>query len=255
MTDLTQVNDTVQVAKSSTSFIFPAIPPYVSYIVAGICGLLLIFILFKLFYKKKPIVQAENVFVEKLVKQWKDEGKNYNAQKMLKVYNISKLKNWLDFKTMRYKLMNSLHPLSTCMVNMQLTNGTFFQFVTTIKDGGFKFDKGFYLIDDNMKQWNASSGMFMFSFHEELCFPIKTQINITDVKNSLYESHEVELETAVNPVSLQKFMESTVIQKLLAGAELEDAMRLMKTLAIITLVIVSICLLLLLKIGGLFGGK
>jgi hypothetical protein len=205
-----------------------------SYIITTIAGLGVVFVGYKLFHKKKVIPQSENAFVEKLIKEWRKDGTNYNAKKLYKVYNISKLKNWLDFKTMRYKLTNSLHPLSTCMVNMQLTNGTFFQFVTLIKDGGFKFDKGFYLIDDLQKYYISSSKMWAFDYHEELCFPIRRTINVTDIKKDLYESNEVELETAVNPVSLQKFMESTVIQKLLAGAELEDAMRMMKMIGIIT---------------------
>jgi hypothetical protein len=249
---LTEFFSTLTASNPLRSFVWYAA---YSYVITTVAGLGLVFIAYKMFHKKKVIDQSENAFVEKLIKAWREDGTNYNTKKLYKVYNISKLKNWLDFKTMKYKLSSSLHPLSTCMVNMQLTNGTFFQFVTRINDGGFKFDKGFYLIDDLQKYYISSSKMWAFDYHEELCFPIRRTINVTDIKKDLYESNEVELETAVNPVSLQKFMESTVIQKLLAGAELEDAMRMMKMLSIITLVVVSISLLILLKIAGLFGGK
>jgi hypothetical protein len=75
------------------------------------------------------------------------------------------------------------------------------------------------------------------------------------MKKIIYEDGDVELETAINPKSLQKFMESTVIQKLLAGAEMEDSMRKMKMYMIITMVITAVTLLLVLNMSGLLGGK
>jgi hypothetical protein len=227
--------------------------PELTYILIGILAIIVILVLIKIFYKPKPIPQTENAFVEKLVKHWREEGKNYNSKALYKVYVISKMKGWMDFKTLGYKLTSTLHPLSALMVNMQMENGTFYQFVTKIQDGGFKFDKGFYIFDDLQKYYSSSSNMWCCDYHESLCFPIKRTINIDEIKKNLYESHEVELETSMNPVSLQKWQESTIIQKLLAGAELEDALRLMKTLIIITLVIVTVTLLVCAKIAGFFG--
>jgi hypothetical protein len=243
--------NTVEIVKTSSIIDNPNLQ-MIYYIIIGIVFTLSILAILK-YRKKKPVEQTHNQFVEQVVKQWKEEEKNYSAKEMYKVYNISKMKNWLDFKTMKYKLTSALHPLSSVMINMQLSNGTIYQFIAEVKNGGFSFDKGFYLIDDNIKQWNVSSKIFMFSYHEELCFPIKTSINIAEVKKSLFQSNEVELETAVNPVSLDAFMRSSVIEKLLKGDAIEDGLRFIKTMSIIILIICCVILLLCFKSAKLLG--
>jgi hypothetical protein len=191
--------------------------------------------------------------MEKIVKQYR-EGNQYSSKEMLNIYDMSKAKNLLDFKAYKYKLMNKFFPLQVVLINMQLTTGQHMEFIVRIRDGGFKFDKGFYIIDDQMKYYNMSAKMWAFDYHEELCFPITRRIDVNDIKNSLIKNSDVELETAVNPVSLQKFMESTVIQKLLAGAELDKAMSLLKILMIILLIVEVINLIVSFKGAGIIGG-
>lgn len=194
-----------------------------------------------------------NEEMERIVKLYR-EGHQYKAKEMLTIYEMAKPKNMLDFKAWKYKLMNTFFPLTVVMINMQLTTGQHMEFIVSIKDGGFKFANGWYIIDDQMKYYNQSAKMWAFDYHEELTFPITRKIKVNEIKESLLTSADVELETAVNPISLQKFMESTVIQKLLAGAELDAAMALMKILLIIGLIVNIITLIVSLKAAGIIGG-
>jgi len=178
---------------------------------------------------------------------------NFDPKAVLKSYKINKKRSFLDVRGFKYKLMSKYHPLATIKVNMELSNGEMFPFVVRLTNGGFVFDDGWYIIDEKYKFYDNNAKLWCFDFHEELCFPVDKRIKISDIKKSIYEDGDVELETAINPKSLQKFMESTVIQKLLAGAEMEDSMRKMKMYMIVTMVITGVTLLLTINASGLLG--
>jgi len=181
------------------------------------------------------------------------KNQNFNPKAVLKAYKINKKKSFLDVKGFKYKLMSKYHPLATIKVNMELSNGEVMPFVVKINNGGFVFDGGWYIIDEQYKFYDNNAKLWCFSYHEELSFPVNKKIVLSDLKKVIYEDDEVELETAINPKSLQKFMESTVIQKLLAGAEMEDSMRKMKMYMIITMIITGVTLLLTVNSSGLLG--
>ena len=190
-----------------------------------------------------------------IIKGHTNSGKNFDPKETFKAYKINKNKKLFDIKGWKYRLMSKYHPLSTIKVNMELTNGDCMPFVVKVKNGSFVFDGGCYIIDEKYKYFDNNANLWCFDFHEELCFPVNKKINIGEIKSKIYEDGDIELETAINPVSLQKFMESTVIQKLLAGAEMEDSMRKMKMYMIITMVITGVTLLLTINASGLLGGK
>lgn len=179
---------------------------------------------------------------------------NFDPKAVLKAYKINKKRSFLDMRGFKYKLWSKYHPLATIKVNMELSNGEVFPFVVKLTNNGFVFDGGWYIIDEKYKYFDNNAKLWAFDFHEELCFPVNKKIKISEIKKKIYEDGDVELETAINPKSLQKFMESTVIQKLLAGAEMEDSLRRMKMYNIITLVITGVTLLLVVNMSGLFGG-
>jgi hypothetical protein len=187
-----------------------------------------------------------------LIKGRVEKEQNFEPKEIFKQYKINKNKGLLDFKGWRYKLMSKYHPLTTIKVNMELTNGETFPFVVKVIDGGFVFNEGFYILDEKYKYYDTNAKLWCFDYHEELCLPVDKKIKISEIKKTIYESGEIELESAINPVSLQKFMESNVIQKILAGAELEDSMRKMKMYLIITMIVSIVSLLLTAKSSGLF---
>lgn len=190
--------------------------------------------------------------IDKIVDNYKQKETNYKAKELFKVYDELKLNNIFDQKKLRNKLINKYFPLKTVMINMQLMNGQVMQFIVKVDNYGFSFNEGFYLIDDDCKYYNTSSKLWCFDYHEELCFPIKRTIKINNIKKEIVESDEIELETAINPVSLNGFIKSTVIQKVLAGGELEDSMRFMKTMNILNLILSAICILMLANLMGVF---
>jgi hypothetical protein len=207
----------------------------------------------KFIQRKKEPEQLPNEQIEDIVKQYRS-GKQFKAKEMLVLYEQAKPKNMLDFRGWKYKLYNKFFPASIILVNMQLTTGQHLQFMVRVRDGGFVFSGGFYIVDDQMKYYNMSAKLWAYDYHEELTFPITRKINVNELKESLLQSDDVQLETAINPVSLQKFLESSIIQKLLAGQELDAAMALMKLLMIVSLIINIVTLVVSLKAAGVFGG-
>jgi mRNA-degrading endonuclease HigB of HigAB toxin-antitoxin module len=204
--------------------------------------------------KPKQYKETELNYTQILIDRTQKD-QNFDPKAVLKAYKINKKKSFFDIKGFKYRLMSKYHPLSTIKVNMELSNGEVFPFCIRLTNGGFVFDEGWYIIDEKYKYYDNNAGLWCFDYHEELCFPVDKKINLGEMKKIIYEDGDVELETAINPKSLQKFMESTVIQKLLAGAEMEDSMRKMKMYMIITMVITAVTLLLVLNMSGLLGGK
>jgi len=203
--------------------------------------------------KKEKVVEKEKFSFKNILKGHINNDKNFNPKEVFVAYKINKNKKLTDIKGWKYRLMSKYHPLSTIKVNMELSNGECMPFVIKLTNGGFVFDGGWYIIDEKYKYYDNNANLWCFDYHEELCFPVNKKINLGEIKKKIYEDTEVELETAINPKSLQKFMESTVIQKLLAGAELEDAMGKMKMYMIVTMVITGVTLLLTINASGLLG--
>lgn len=203
---------------------------------------------------EKKRATGEKTGLLDLIRKRSESDANADPKDAFRKYSILKKKHLLDIQTWKYKLRNKHHPLSSIKVNMELSNGEVMPFVTTIKDGGFVFDKGFYIVDENAKYFDNNARMWCFDYHEELCFPVKKQIRLHAVKEEVYSGDDVELETAINPKSLQKFMESTVIQKLLAGAEMEDSLARIKMFCLVTLVVTAATLLIVINMSGLLGG-
>jgi len=193
--------------------------------------------------KKAPIDTQIEDNLEDVIKKYKEKQKNYNAKTLYKLYSVAKRKHLLDFKAWKYGITQQFNPMSSVLIHMQLTNGQHAQFITKITNNGFVFDKGFYIVDDNLKYYDVSAKLWCFDYHEELVFPIKRTIHIKELTKTIIHSNDIELDTAINPVSLQKFMESTVIQKLLSGAEMEDALRFLKTMVILTVIMSAVILL------------
>jgi len=203
---------------------------------------------------KKPTTEKEVTlnYTQVLIDRTQKDH-NFDPKAVLQSYKINKKRSFLDMRGFKYKLWSKYHPLSTIKVNMELSNGEMFPFVVRLTNNGFVFDNGWYIIDEKYKYFDNNAKMWCFDFHEELCFPVDKKIKISEIKKKIYEDGDVELETAINPKSLQKFMESTVIQKLLAGAEMEDSMRKMKMYMIVTMVITGVTLLLTINASGLLG--
>ena len=202
--------------------------------------------------KDKKIKQKKNEKLQNIIKEYKSNKNQFQAKEMLKLYNQCKPKNMFDIKGHRNKLISKYKKLSAFLINMQLSNGNTMQFIVKVTDGGFRFDKGFYIIDDELKYFMATSNMYALDYHEELCFPVSRKIEVSNLKDELIQSNDVELKTTINPVSLEYFMQSSVIQKLLSGAELDQALRFIKMGVIIIGIAVFIILLINLSLAGIF---
>lgn len=198
-----------------------------------------------IFKKKQEQEPKQSKEIKQIVTKYKNQNKQYNAKEMLKLYNVAKPKNMFDVKGHVNKFRNKYNPLSVFLINMELSNGKFMQFVIKPKDNGFKFDEGFYIIDENLKYYNETSKLWALDYHEELSFPINKRTDVKYLKDAISEIDEIGLKSAINPISLDKFMQSTVIQKLLMGAEMDATLRFLKMGIILIGLGVLICVIIL----------
>ena len=200
-------------------------------------------------------VKAKDIInlINKKVDKHKEIDEQISSQEMLKLYSDLKPENLADITKIKNKLTNQYNQLNSILVNMQMTNGEYVQFVAKInKNLGFSYNNGYYLDDDNMQYYNSSAKMCALDYHQELCFQIKRTINIIEIKDNVLISEDVKLVTAINPVSRNFFMESEVIQKVLAGGVIEESIKFQKIMIIVNLAVGCINTLLLLNVSGLF---
>lgn len=175
---------------------------------------------------------------------------NVLSKDMYKIFNVTKPLNMFHVQGHKNNLINKFNPTKSFLINMELSNGKYAQFIIKNQDGGFIFKSGYYIINEQGKKYNESARMYSLTYHEELALPINTEIDIKKVKDEI-DNRDIELNTALNPTSLSKFMTSTVIQKLLAGAEMENALSFIKMIVIINLIISVLMGLLLINMSGI----
>jgi len=138
------------------------------------------------------------------------------------------------------------------LINMELSNGHHTHFIAYITNNAFTWSKKTYVTDDTLKYYDMSSKMWCLDYHEDLTIPIKRKIDVNQIKKVVSLEGVTDVDTAINPVSLDLFMESDIIQKILKGQDLDKMFGFMKIMLIIIMFITVICLLILLNMSGAF---
>ena len=93
--------------------------------------------------------------------------------------------------------------------------------------------------------------VWCLDYHENISLPIKRDINATRIKRNIMERGVVETEQAINPKTLQQFIESQVIEKVMKGQELDAVLRFLKIMIILAVVIGVIHFGLFLQASGI----
>ena len=155
-------------------------------------------------------------------------------------------------KWKRWRL--KLQPEKSYLINMELRNGNYSTFVVYTAKNTFTYMKGEYIIDDEMKYYDVSSGLYCLDYHQDLSLPIKRKIPFNDIRKVITATGLTEVETAINPISLKHFQESNLIQGVMKGQELDEAIKQLKLLAIISAVAsAGIAIYLIVKSGAIQG--
>jgi len=142
-----------------------------------------------------------------------------------KKYDPLKPKGLLDFKGWYKKWKDNRDSTGTYLIDMELRNGMHDIFVTFSKKDSFKYKNGLYVIDNDLKYYVDSAKLWCLSYHQNCTLPIKRKIPFNDISKVVENLNGLEIESAINPYTLEKFVESQVIEKVMQGHEMSEWMK------------------------------
>ena len=169
----------------------------------------------------------------------------------LRDIDIVKGRWFRDRKQFLAKVKDKYFTHKVVVINMELLNGFHKSFVVMESDGGFKFGKGKYLLDNESKYYNTSIKMWCYDFHQAFALPIKRSIPVTDIKKAVDFSGLTEVESATNPRTLENFVKSKIAEGLFKGGKLDEWVRQIKLMSLIILIGVIVHLLLFMQKTGM----
>lgn len=173
--------------------------------------------------------------------------KNKPVQKHDFNSNKSKFFQFLDRRKTKKALKKQY---SKIMINMELENGMHRIFVVSSEDNGFKFREGKYLLDDESKYYNVENNIWCYDFHERFSIPIKRTLPIAELTKSVEEMDDMEMEYAINPLTIKRFAVSKIAEGIMKGQALDKALQFLTYVCVIgTLATVFLLLLFMFKTG------
>jgi len=168
-----------------------------------------------------------------------------------KVYSIFKRAKKLDAKALKAKLTDKFLPTKTMLIHMELRNGFHTQFLVVINNSTFKFQKGEYIVDDELKYYDVDAKLWCLDYHQDFPVPIARRIHVNKLKKVIRGAGITDIDTAFNPATLRQFIESEVIQKVMKGQEMDAVFKFLKFTTITTLILSLITVLILVQTTGL----
>lgn len=193
----------------------------------------------------KKTVEKKTVSEEKKpeVKQYPEPVKPYNVLKLEPFYTLKRWgQEWQQFNDRK----------RCVLIDMELNSGDFTTFLVREIEGGFTFKNKQYTLNPDMKRYNWDAKMYFYRFHEDLSAPVDIRINVKKIKDSMSAAGLDDIEYALNPSTLKKFLVSKVVEMILKGAELDRWMRMMFWICLFTLIASAITLIVLLGHAGVF---
>lgn len=184
---------------------------------------------------------------KKIQKVKKSVEKKVKHDTKIESYNPMKAKgkmDYFDFKFITKKIKEKLYPEKIVLINMELTNGMHKLFMVLENDSGFTWKDKKFLFDVEAKYFCIDAGLWCFDYHEEFSIPIKRQIPVNTIKKVLEASNISEVEYAANPLTLERFAISKIAEGVMKGQQIDEFLKQMKLLIIITMVATIIHLLL-----------
>ena len=166
-------------------------------------------------------------------------------------YSPTKSKSKRSFGYWKDWYMNKYHTGKVILINMELTNGFHRTFTVLEKDDGFIFRKKKYLFDDENKYYNIDATLYQFDFHEGIALPIRRKIPVTAIKKTLESTEGIDIEYAINPSTLQRFMTAKIAEGVMKGTQLDEFMKKLNMFIIVIMVAVLIHLALFLYASGI----
>jgi len=161
---------------------------------------------------------------------------------------LAKRKNWGK---------NLVDPAILLVADLQLNTGDTELHVVEVRKDSFKLFGKRYITNSEYMKFNRTLNMHVSKYHEGLSLPVNQHIDVNAVKQAIKEyanngSAEADVINNVDPIILEALVNSTIVQKVFAGAEIDKIFALIKILSIITLLVGSITMFIVLGTSGLF---
>jgi hypothetical protein len=167
----------------------------------------------------------------------RNEKKANNERDRVIKFFANKHKNML-LKNYKFKILERFFQKDVITVNMALVNGNHDTFIVRQKQGKFKYKGNVYIIDERMRYWNVTLKSWVLDYHEACSIPIRRHFDVDELKEAVSQSDIKNVAQAINPSSVQQFIDSTVIEKVMAGEKIDRAIRTLTLCTVATLVVV-----------------
>jgi len=210
--------------------------------------------------KEERLIQLANEREQKIIEKQRreldilEQKENLKKLKISRIDNFNKLKKFDKLSLEYYKnLWNNMFNSSRCfIINMLLLNGMRRTYLVKItNEGTFKINNKEYVIDESLKYYDVAIGLYCLDYHESVSLPYKNKIKINDIMDGMEKAKISDVETAINPSTLRRFITSQVIEKVLKGAEMDDVFKFIKIFLILIFIGVAGCLIILIQTSGI----
>lgn len=148
------------------------------------------------------------------------------------------------------KTKNKISSANKMLINMELRNGMHRQFFTFTQEPIFRFMKGCYVIDGDLKYYNVDAKCFALDYHQDFTLPIKRQLPASNIKKAIESSGTVEVENSTNPLTLENLIISKIAEGVMKGRQIDEFFKQIKLMLIITMIAAVIHLLLFINASG-----
>jgi len=200
--------------------------------------------------------RLEALLEKKKLERKAQEDKKKHLDKLretnVKYFNALKTESFLKRAIISFKIRRK--PGNEYLIHMEMRNGNYLDFIMLTALPAFKFRGGRYIIDDDLKYYNESSKMWALDYHQDISLPVRHKIDVNKIVKTIHETGITDVDTALNPFSLERFMVNEVIQKVMRGEDMDKLFKFMKIMLILIFVTVVICLIILIQASGLLSG-
>jgi len=180
-------------------------------------------------------------------------GATKSSVKPIRKINIVKRK-FLTNMYVKEWFKKKFYPNQVLLINMEMRNGKHDSFIIRANATSFKFMNGLYVIDNELKYDHLATGLYALDYHQDCALPIKRNIPINEIAKTLEASGISEVEYAVNPSTLERFLVAKIAEGIMKGQQIDEYLKQMKLILIITMVSSVIMLaLFVIKTGMLKG--
>lgn len=168
----------------------------------------------------------------------------------VKPFSPIKMHKKSTFAYWRAWFIDKYFPAKAILVNMELLNGFHRSFIIKGGDDGYVFRGKKYLFDDDHKYYNMDAKLYAYDYHEGLVLPIKRKIPLQSIKKTI-ESSDLDIEYAINPSTLQRFMTAKIAEGVMKGTMIDEFLRKLQTFLLVIMVAVLVHLVLFLFASGM----